>query len=77
MSQGYRKLRVLLNTKKPRYSRIVDVESGEDILASNIQIDAGYHDGSTKFVMAVHFTVIDPGFEIMLDEPLDVPEQPQ
>ena len=77
MSQGYRKLRVLLNTINPRFSRIVDVESGEDILASNIQIDAGYHRSSTKFEMAVHFTVEYPGFEIMLDEPLDVPEQPQ
>ncbi len=74
MSQGYRKLRVLLNTKHPRRSRIVDVESGEDILVNDIQIDMGY---STKFEMVVRFTITAPGIELMIDEPLEVPEQPQ
>ncbi len=74
MSQGYRKLRVLLNTKHPRRSRIVDVESGEDILVNDIQIDMGY---STKFEIVVRFTITTPGIDLMIDEPLEVPEQPQ
>jgi hypothetical protein len=76
MSEGYRKLRVLLNTKHPRRSRVVDVESGEDLLVTDIQIDMGYRN-TTRLEMALHFTVTYPGFEIMLDEPLEVPEQPQ
>lgn len=74
MSKGYRKLRVLLNTKHPRLSRIVDAETGEDILISDMQIELGYN---TKFELRVHFTMSDPGIEIMIDEPLEVPEQPQ
>jgi hypothetical protein len=68
MSQGYRKLRVLLNTKKPRFSRIVDAETGEEFLVSDVQINFGH---STKYQLRVQLTLEVPGVEIVVDEPDD------
>jgi len=37
----YRKLRLELNTKTPKESRILDVESGDEILVEDAQIVCG------------------------------------
>ncbi len=66
MSQGYRTLRLYLNSKHPRASRVIDVESGEDILVTDVQINFGY---ASKFQLKVQLLIEAPGIEIVMDEP--------
>jgi head-tail adaptor len=61
MSQGYRKLKLLLNTQSPHDSRVIDVESGENIQVSDVQVNVGY---DTKFTVEVRLTIPDSGIDI-------------
>lgn len=64
----YRKVRVLLNTKTPRFSKVIDLASGEEIPVSDVQINIGH---STRFSLKVQFTMEDPFVEVVLDAPDD------
>ena len=71
----YRKLRVLLNTAAPHTSRVIDIESGEEILTEDLQIVCSR---MTGYKIEVHLVLKVPdGIEVMtIEEP--VPElQPE
>lgn len=68
MMVDYCKLRVLLNTKQPRRSRVIDVETGKEVPFEDVQINIGR---STKFQLKVQFTMEEPFVEIAAEAPED------
>lgn len=62
------KVRIYLNTKQPRLSRVIDVTTGEDLPVSDVQFQVGH---ATRFQLKVQLTMEAPYIEVVTEAPDD------